>query len=155
MRTISIGLFAILFGVGCGPSGPVKVHPVHGKIVYAGKPAAGVQVFFLPTDAPMVPQIPASPHAVTDANGEYRLTTYAEGDGAAEGKYLVILVWPPAQKNSEHDEEADTDRLLGWYDAAHTKLTATVTAGDNAIAPFQLRQVSSPPPRSGGIPGRN
>jgi len=132
----------------------VAVHPVHGTVLYDGKAAAGVQVFFYPTDAPMVPQIPSNPHAVTGADGSFRLTTYNEGDGAAEGKYMVIFHWPTPAK-SEHDEEANTDRLFGWYDAAHTKFTATVVAGDNALPAYKLARVSSPPPPSEGIPGRN
>jgi hypothetical protein len=155
-RTIvtTICFFSIL-AAGCGRSdGPVVVHPVHGQVQYDGKPAEGVRVYFFPTDAPVVPQIPANPHGVTGPDGAFRLTTYKDGDGAAEGKYLVIFSWPKA-KESEHDEEAEVDRLLGWYDAAHTKFTANIVAGDNALPAYKLSRVSSPPPVSEGIPGRN
>src|SRR5258707_15875435 len=70
---------------GCGATGPVRCHPVSGQVTYDGKPAAGVRVYLMPTSAPMVPVIPANPHAVTGADGRFKVSTYADGDGAPEG----------------------------------------------------------------------
>jgi hypothetical protein len=93
-----------------------------------------------------------NPRGVTGPDGRFVLTTYADGDGAAAGGYQVILLWPPSAKGGE---ESETDRLLGWYDAAHSKLTAQVKAGENRLPPFELPAVSGPPARSEGVPGRN
>ena len=141
--------------LGCGKAnGPVPVHPVSGQVIYDGKPAAGVRVFFFPTSAPPVPEIPTNPHGVTGTDGRFTLTTYAAGDGAAEGGYQVILLWP--QGDPEEEEGAsDSDRLFGWYDAVHSKLTAQVKPGENVLPPFKLPAVSGPPPQSEGVPGRN
>jgi hypothetical protein len=153
MRTMMVFLLAAAV-VGCGSSGgPVTVHPVSGQVLYANRPAAGVQVFFYPTSAPTVPRIPSNPFGVTGPDGRFTLTTYQEGDGAAEGAYQVILLWPLPRKSDQ--EEADTDRLLGWYDAAHTRLRVRVKAGENSLPPFKIAPVSGPPPVSEGIPGRN
>src|SRR5215208_2481339 len=86
---------ALLLAAGCGSSdgGAVVPHPVAGRVMYDGKPAVGVVVTLLPTDAPMVPRIPQNPHAVTGPDGRFAISTFAEGDGAAEGGYQVILTW--------------------------------------------------------------
>jgi hypothetical protein len=153
MRTLCplLPALALAAAAGCGRGdSPVAVHPVSGQVRYAGEPAAGVQVFFYPTSAPTVPDIPMNPRAVTGPDGRFTLTTYADGDGAAAGGYQVILLWPPAKGG-----ESDTDRLLGWYDVAHSKLTAQVQAGENKLPPFELPAVNGPPARSEGVPGRN
>lgn len=142
-----------VFAFGCGGGGPVAVHPVHGQVIYAGKPAANVQVFLYPTSAPTVPTIPTNPHGLTGADGKFTLTTYTPEDGAPAGAYQVLLFWRPEQK--ETGEEADVDRLFGWYDVAHSKLTAQIKPGDNALPPFRLAAVSAPPAKLEGIPGRN
>jgi hypothetical protein len=139
---------------GCGKEKePIVTHPVSGRVLYAGKAAEGVKVYFYPTSAPMVPDIPANPHGVTDRDGRFTLTTFTPGDGAPEGGYQVVLLWPPAA--SEEGEEVTGDRLLGWYSAVHSTLTAQVKGGDNTFPPFHLRTVTRPPEVSQGVPGRN
>jgi hypothetical protein len=134
-------------------AGKVAVHPVRGQVLYDGRPAAGVQVYFLPTSAPGVPEVPANPHGVTGADGRFALGTFADGDGAAAGGYQVVLHWPPEPKYE--DEETKEDRLMGWYTAARSKLTAEVKAGDNDLRPFNLPVRKGPPGQSEGVPGRN
>jgi hypothetical protein len=143
---------ALACALGCGGKTPVKTHPVSGQVLVGGKPAAGVQVFLLPTSAPTVPDIPSNPFGVTDAEGRFTLGTYAPGDGAAEGGYQVIFLWPP---ETPEGEEATTDRFLGWYDAVHTTLTAHIKPGDNTLPTFKLPVVTRPPEAVQGVPGRN
>lgn len=145
-------LLAACLVVGCGARGPVPTYPTSGQVLYAGKPAVGVKVYLLPTSAPMVPQIPQNPHGVTGSDGRFTLSTYGDGDGAAEGGYQVVLLWPTV---SEDSEESDFDRFLGWHDAVHSKLTAQITSGDNLLPPFNLPAVTRPPDAAEGVPGRN
>jgi hypothetical protein len=135
-------------------SGPVQPQPVTGQVLYDGRPAAGVEVTLLPTDAPMVPRIPRNPHGVTGADGRFSLTTFAEGDGAAEGGYQVLLKWPPTEK-SEAEEATEYDRLLGWYDGTHSKVSVRVKPGSNDIPVIAIPAISRPPQPSQGVPGRN
>jgi hypothetical protein len=145
---------AVTAAGGCGKAnGPVEVHPVKGQVIYDGRPAAGVQVFFVPTSAPTVPRIPANPHGLTVADGTFAMTTYQPGDGAAEGGYQVVLLWPQDAKGDE--EGSDVDRLLGWYGPVHSKLTASVQPGPNVLQPFRLAAVTRPPEAVQGIPGKN
>src|SRR5262249_36103856 len=126
MRSIHVFSF-VLLGLatlsGCNNRKQVEVHPVSGQILYGGEPAAGVRVYLLPTSAPMTPEIPNNPHGVTGADGRFTLTTFTQGDGAAEGGYQIILNWPEERKEGERNE-ADTDRLLDWYGGVRSKLTA-------------------------------
>src|SRR6266545_189085 len=95
-----VPVVALLAGCAERKSDALTPHPVTGKVTYDGKPAAGVKVTLIPTDAPMVPKIPQNPHAVTKADGTFALSTFAEGDGAPEGGYQLVLAWPvdPADK---------------------------------------------------------
>lgn len=156
MRAVCRALVLFAFGVaaGCDPApDKVRTYPVSGQVVYDGKPAAGVRVFLYPTAAPTVPTVPANPHGMTAADGRFTLSTYGDGDGAAEGSYQVILLWPPDP--TEEDEEARGDRLFGWYSAVNSKLAVEVHPGDNPFPPFQLPARKGPPPKSEGVPGRN
>nr|WP_123784767.1 hypothetical protein [Pirellula staleyi] len=144
---------AICF-VGCEAKPEViPVFPVSGQVLYAGAPAAGVRVYLLPTSAPMVPQVPTNPYAVTDQSGNFRMTTYTQGDGAAEGGYQIVMLWP--DENQAETETGSTDKLLGWYDGANTQLTLVVKTGDNLIPPIQIPVISGPPAERQGVPGRN
>ena len=139
--------------VGCEGTPPaVPVHPVSGSVSYDGQPAAGVQVFLVPTSAPTVPTVPNNPYGVTGADGKFTLTTYTAGDGAAEGGYQIVLRWPEAVAESE---ESTKDRLLGWYTAAHTTFSAHIKPGANALPPLNLPARTKPPEAAQGVPGRN
>ena len=120
---------------------------------YDGKPAAGVQVFLFPTAAPMVPDIPANPHGVTGPDGRFTIGTYADGDGAAEGSYQVVLFWPESTGDDEEAAPGPPARLVhgGPVEAdGHRPGRRNGSAADQAAgrqgAPVGVR---------GWIPGRN
>lgn len=122
-------------------------------MVVGGKPAAGVNVFFLPTSTGTPAKAVMNPHGTTDADGTFQLTTYVKDDGAPEGNYMVMMFW---QSEEDGKSEADQDdRFFGWHDAKHTKLSATVKAGTNTLPTISVPEVKGPPPVSQGIPGRN
>ena len=68
--------------------------PVKGKVTVAGAPMAGITVGFTPASGR-----PAS--GVTDASGNFELSTYSKGDGAAPGKYKVFFSYAPPSITSE------------------------------------------------------
>lgn len=142
----------VLTGCGAGGAGPVQLHPVRGQVIYDEKPAAKVRVYLLPTNPP-ADVAPPTPHAITAADGSFVVSTYAEGDGAPEGKYQVVLVWKDGVPGEEGD--SDQDKLLGWYDPTRTTLTAEIKPGSNALAPFKLKAITRPPGEIIGIPGKN
>ena len=146
---------ALAAALGCdGTAERVTTYPVSGQVKYAGKPAAGVKVFLYPTSAPAVPEIPSNPHGVTGPDGQFTISTYGDGDGAPEGGYQVILLWPPEVPEGE-EAGSEADRLLGWYDAKHSTLTVQVKPGANTLPAFDLPARAKPAGESAGVPGRN
>ena len=125
------GLLLLLAGCKAREEGP-PCYPVRGKVLFRGKPAADVDVFFHPAgDAD--PRA-ARPHGKTDAAGEFRLTTRRLDDGAPEGEYLVTFFWAAAQ-----DVEEPPDRLQGKYqDPKASRWRVRVKPGDNDLEPFRL-----------------
>lgn len=155
-RVFLLPAAALLAAVGCSrPPEPVKVYPVRGQVVYNGKPAAGVRVVLFPTGATYDGEIPANPHGETGPDGRFTLTTYADGDGAPEGGYRVVLQWPPDVTDGDGEEEGEEDRLLGWYSVVNTQLTADIKPGENELPPFKLPAKQVPPEQAEGIPGMN
>ena len=76
-------LLATLIGCG-GNSGPRTV-PAGGTVKYKGQPLAGANVAFL-GDGKNPPAL-----AITDASGNFTLTTTSANDGAVPGQYQVTI----------------------------------------------------------------
>lgn len=153
--TSALAVVFVLIGlVGCGGPTVFPTYPTSGSVIYDGKPAKGVRVFLLPTSAPIVPQVPQNPYGITDEQGKFQLSTYGNSDGAAEGGYQVVLLWPDENASSEA-EGASQDRFLGWYDATRTQLTVNIKTGSNELPAFKIPKVTRPPEDLKGVPGRN
>jgi hypothetical protein len=94
---------ALLAGCGQPPIAQPKqvpTTPVSGKVTYKGKAMANCSVVFHAADGL------STARGQTDAAGLYRLTTFAEGDGAAPGNHKVTVVHnpnapPPGTKGDE------------------------------------------------------
>ena len=145
----------VLTAGGCSKEKPPLVmQSASGRVIYNGTPAAGVKVYLLPTSAPMVPEVPNNPHGLTGPDGQFTVGTFTDSDGAGEGGYQVVLLWP-AENKAENQEESDEDRLNEWYTAANSLLSCQIKAGKNEIPTFHLPLRNGKPPASNGIPGRN
>lgn len=92
--TFTASLLAVcgIAALGCRPAGSVPTVPASGRLIYAGRPLAGIDVVFTPTDG-------RRGSATTDANGRFTISTFARGDGAVPGRHLVTL-WPHPQANA-------------------------------------------------------
>jgi hypothetical protein len=78
---------ALSFGSwGCSsqPDRPATA-PVRGVVTYQGKPVSKAAVAFL------APGAPAPAAAVTDASGQFQLSTFQPGDGAVLGMHVVTV----------------------------------------------------------------
>jgi hypothetical protein len=88
---------------------------------------------------------------VTDSQGRYELTTFAPGDGALPGQYVVAITQfeKPPKGVGVPDDHPDYDPnappfvpknlLPERYAAAHSSgLTATITEGPNEGVNFEL-----------------
>jgi len=85
--SIAVVLFLVSLS-GCGKSADAnrpKTYPVSGMVTQGGKPVAEANVTFQLKDGFR------SAVGVTDANGNFELTTFTAGDGAVAGEYLVMV----------------------------------------------------------------
>ena len=142
--TIALVL-ASQFLAGCGGGGgPVgkrePVFPVSGTVTYKGQPVADADVTFLCKEKNM------SSFARTDAQGKFKLTSYASFDGAPAGKHTITVsklassksttkevdlndpAYDPLKLVEEAKAAAPTSSIPTKYaDAKSTDLSATVT----------------------------
>jgi len=81
---IFLALASLLPGCSGQPDRPA-VAPVHGKVIYRGKPVTGATVAFLCMGASR------SAVGMTDESGNYLLTTYEPDDGAIIGSHVVTV----------------------------------------------------------------
>lgn len=108
---LTVGLIG---GCSRGPSRP-KTYSVSGTVTFNGQPVEGASVIFVPKSmvqggAGQNAQGPQVATAETDAQGRYQLTTFAKGDGAIPGEYLVkVFKYPkpetPAGTGGQGEEE--------------------------------------------------
>ncbi len=140
MPRVPLAAVVVVAAAGCGGAAGSRpaVHPVAGRVEVCDRPAAGAHVAFLrlPLDADVARG--ACPSGVCRPDGTFALTTYAAGDGAPAGEYVVTVVWPndalPADECNCPDPAAH-DRLYGLYaDARTSALRATVRVGANEVA---------------------
>lgn len=101
------------------------------------KPAAKAVVVLRPVSPGPLKNL--VPHGDVAEDGAFRISTYAEGDGAPEGEYIVTITWPESRKDPATGDEMTDDRLQGRYaDPATSSWKVTIKAGDNELAPFRL-----------------
>lgn len=144
LKSLSLGiaLFAVVC-MGCGAG--VKIAPVRGRITINGRPVTEGQITFYPVAGNMA-------YGSIGADGEYRLTTFDNGDGALVGKHQVVILatkitGPPSPATLEEELRigggggtlpADSGGLEWivpekYSDRSQTPLTAEVKPGSNTI----------------------
>ena len=134
-------MLAAAAAVGCRKPSPQfesrDTFPVEGRLLIQGKPAQGVQVFFHPSDATQR----GKPRGVTDAEGNFRLRTYHDGDGAPAGDYTVTVYWPgPYNPRIAVEDQLPPDRLgERFMDPKSSLLRAKVSKGPTTLPPFDLK----------------
>jgi hypothetical protein len=147
---------AVALAAGCADGGPGldrrPTVPVSGVVRAGGRPAAGARVVFTPAGGASAERPGAWGEVGPD--GTFRLTTYAAGDGAVAGEYVVTVVWPGAARprppagedgrvggedGTDADAPAGPDPTAGRYaDPKTSPLRRTVSAGTPALDPIDL-----------------
>jgi hypothetical protein len=118
----------------CGqPAAPTTdspAHPVGGRVMVDGKPAAGVEVHLYPLNRYREAGV-ARPRGTTDRDGGFRLVTGEGKEGAPSGQYHVTLVWPAGGGGA--------DRFGGAYaEPDGSGLTALIDDGTAELPTFNV-----------------
>ena len=142
MRATSTFSFAAAVAVGCvalsgcGGDAGLNTAPVTGTVTLDGEPLEGAAVSFSPE---------GDGHAaagVTDASGEFVLTTETKGDGAVPGTYQV-MVTKYEEEDSETPaaaaDETDVDAAYAAAEEAGVDISgagnARATSESNSLVP--------------------
>ncbi len=132
LRLSLVCLVAILSGAGCDNSVKKRPkYPVFGAVLVNGKPAEGVTVTLTPEDTGEYDATVRPASGISDAEGNFELSTTSEADGVVAGDYRVTFQWL--------ESPGSRDRFGGTFaDAAKSTFHVTVEAGDNEIGPYEL-----------------
>lgn len=114
-----------------------QLYPVQGKVFFADKPAEGALVVFHPADDAQPRAL--RPSGQVNAQGSFVLGTYAPGDGAPAGEYLVAIVWLGDRKKMNPETGDVPNKLPERYGNPETsQLRASVKSGPTELEPFKL-----------------
>jgi hypothetical protein len=136
---------------------------VKGKLVCDGQPASGAVLFFHRQggeDSPSPKAAGVIPSATVGTDGSFWVESAALGNGAAPGKYTVLVQWPEQAeppsaggktKNStvkgktvvvarhEKLDPVASDRLMGRYsDVSKPKLTAEIKSSPTDLGTLEI-----------------
>lgn len=114
--------------------GALNTTKINGKVLVDGEPVKDIWVTLHPVD----PKVPLRPRGQTDANGNFKLTTYTGGDGAPEGEYNVTIAW--LTYSSRDKDWGGADKLKDQYsDPKTTSLHLTVKDTPMELPTFELK----------------
>lgn len=128
---VLIASLFVAFSVGCG--GP-SMYPVSGSIKYKGEPVADARVLFTPTGSGDAK--PAS--GVTDAQGNFSLTTDKPGDGAMAGDYTVSVTKTAESKEGDYSAPPPPPFPEKYTNPTGSDLKASVKADGTNNFPLEL-----------------
>jgi hypothetical protein len=123
---------------GCGEGLP-PTYPVEGRVVLPGdKPLSGGLVEFQSIDGD---GMSANASGTIDADGNFHLTTYKEGDGAVAGRHRAIVRPPRKDLDIEDAATARPKPIIDprFENYETSGLEFTVTEGDNRFT-IQVEQ---------------
>ena len=146
-RTVYLGMIAVLaltVASSCGQKtirlkGELPVARVEGKLLMNGEPMPDAEVFFHPVEAYPEGAAKVRPHATTDEDGSFQVTTYRLGDGAPVGDYRVTVSWKGALTSIPGDDDTRPERVPARYrDPRWSNLKAQVQKGNNSLPAWDL-----------------
>jgi hypothetical protein len=136
LRGLFLGLMVIV--VGCGQSieaPPVAVHPAQGKITFKGQAMPGAMVTLHPKTASA--EIP-KPRATVDKAGAFKISTFAPGDGAPEGDYVLTVFWYKPIQNGPDISPGPNVIPIKYTKPETTNIEIRIAAGQNDLSTIQL-----------------
>lgn len=130
----------IVFGLGCNDAAQLKLYPVSGRVLVKGKPAAGAELAFYGLDEHLQSAEAPFPKAVVQEDGSFTMSSYAPGDGAPAGNYVVTITWRRSRSLDPELRDASPDVLRGRYATPDkSKITVEVKPEENSLADIELK----------------
>ncbi len=147
--SLAFGLCLVASGCGSKHGDRPAVHPVSGKLLIAGVPAAKAKVVLYPVSGQGLSDV--RPHATVEADGAYHLTTFATRDGAPVGNFALTVVLPGPPGKNQAEDEPGPDRLGRRYaDAKKPAASVHIDPETTELATIDLKPVEAKPKRAAG-----
>lgn len=145
-----MGMAAALFvlACGCGPPDEQRppLHPTQGSLWINGQPAEGAMLVLHRVDEPSFDARGTRPMATVDAQGNFVLTTYQQGDGAPAGEYQVAILW-----FEDPDSSSPWDKLGSRFaDPTRSEIRLSVGPEQDELEPIRIDGVQILPRRPSG-----
>jgi hypothetical protein len=144
MRTTPFLLFALVLGAaGCSDSRPYRTAAASGRVTLDGQPLADARLTFQPEHDPQAGILNGpEAHGVTDADGNYSLTTVFKDQGATIGRNRVTISTRKTQPVSADPEakqkQVAPEKVPPKYYTAKGWLYFDVPAEGTKAANFDL-----------------
>jgi hypothetical protein len=135
------GLFLtsmVLLPLGCAkaPEGPpVPVFPAKGKITFQGQLMPGASVVLHPKQP--VADVP-NPRANVGKDGSFEVTTFAGGDGAPEGEYVLTVTWYKFVQQGPDLKPGPNVIPPKYTNPQRSNVVVKIAAGQNDLQTIQL-----------------
>jgi hypothetical protein len=141
-RLAVIGAMVTLAGCGDGKNFP-KAHEIKGTVLVNGQPAENVQIILNRVGGEAL-AVPTTPKGMTNAQGEFLITSYNAEDGAPNGEYVITVEWREPTGLLKKDFDGP-DRLGGAYakvekNKAASGFTVKVEGKAQELPPLKLTQ---------------
>ncbi|MFM8890436.1 MAG: hypothetical protein ACKOTB_02230 [Planctomycetia bacterium] len=120
---------ACLMALGCGR----PLEPVGGTVTFDGKPVTGGSVAFLPVSKGPDGKGARPGSGTVQSGGEYRLGSYAAGDGVAVGTYRVTYSPPVMEYPPGVYSPGKPPPLSGFENLVPSKAEVEIKAGGGTI----------------------
>ncbi|MEM7311705.1 MAG: hypothetical protein AAF497_01000 [Planctomycetota bacterium] len=131
------------------PDGRIATHPAMGKVQVKGQPKQGIVVQLVPDESNLLSSTRLRPGGVSKSDGTFELTTYSSGDGAPEGKYRLVLFWPPTsgqefgggpgEGKSPKKYKGPPDQFQGkYFSAEKSPWEITIVKGNNELGSVEI-----------------
>lgn len=134
MRSLGIATLGLISLACATPVAPrLAVHPAKGEVSYQGKPCGGALVLLHPLGA--YDADTPRPRALVRSDGAFDLSTYADGDGAPAGDYVVTVEW---RKVDDHPEQGKNVLPERYADPRTSGLKVSVSAETGTLPPIRL-----------------
>ncbi len=114
------------------------MRPVSGRVLFEGQPLEGAKIVLHPIGAQSA-GAPPSPSGVTNAEGDFTLTTFQPGDGAPAGSFIATVEWTPGKPTAGASRKSNPVAAAKLYGQPESSpLLIAITPETATLPTFEL-----------------